>query len=149
MTLDEFLDDIYKGKPEERAKMEKEADKLIAIGDIISAMIELRKKAGLSQVEVAKKMNVLPPFINRIEQGDIDIRLSTVVKYLEAVKQTMKQKKSNKKYNLDKLASDIDRVGNNFGDYIEDFIEITDKKTGKTIKSIIYTVINIGNNNRK
>ena len=63
----------------------KEANKLITIGDTISEMIELRKKQNIRQTEIAQRMKVKKNFISRIERGDVDIRISTLIKYLDAM----------------------------------------------------------------
>ena len=47
-------------------------------------MAERRKKHGLSQTQVAAKMETSPSIVSRIESGG-DVRLSTLEKYLVAL----------------------------------------------------------------
>jgi len=47
-------------------------------------MAERRKKHGLSQTQVAAKMETSPSIVSRIESGG-DVRLSTLEKYLAAL----------------------------------------------------------------
>jgi ribosome-binding protein aMBF1 (putative translation factor) len=47
-------------------------------------MAERRKKIGLSQTQVAAKMETSPSIVSRIESGG-DVRLSTLEKYLMAL----------------------------------------------------------------
>lgn len=46
----------------------------------------MRKKAGLTQKELAERTGLSQPLIARIEKGDIDTRLSTARKMLEALR---------------------------------------------------------------
>jgi ribosome-binding protein aMBF1 (putative translation factor) len=80
-----FLNEQYKNKPKELTKMNKEAEKLIVIGDVIQDMVKIRIDLGINQTEIAQKMDVKKSFISRIERGDVDFRISTLIKYLKAL----------------------------------------------------------------
>jgi predicted transcriptional regulator len=45
----------------------------------------LRHRLGLSQVEVAARMGTSQSAVARFEAGDLDVRLSTVERYTEAL----------------------------------------------------------------
>lgn len=53
----------------------------------------LRKKAGLTQKDLAEKAGLSQSLIARIEKGDIDTRLSTAQKILEVIKKSEPTKK--------------------------------------------------------
>lgn len=48
-------------------------------------IVELRKKAKLSQSDLAKKMNVKREFVSRIESGNQNITLETLIRIANAV----------------------------------------------------------------
>jgi ribosome-binding protein aMBF1 (putative translation factor) len=47
-------------------------------------MAERRKKSGLSQTQVAARMETSPSIVSRVESGS-DVRISTLEKYLAAL----------------------------------------------------------------
>jgi HTH-type transcriptional regulator/antitoxin HipB len=49
------------------------------------ALRELRKRAGLTQEQVAARMGTSSTYLSRLEAGQRDIRLSTVLRLLDAV----------------------------------------------------------------
>jgi transcriptional regulator with XRE-family HTH domain len=49
------------------------------------ALRELRKRAGLTQEQVAEQMGTSSTYLSRLEAGQRDIRLSTVLRLLDAV----------------------------------------------------------------
>jgi len=51
---------------------------------------QLRKESGITQEELAKKLNTKKSVISRIENHAEDIRLSTLNKYAEALGRTLK-----------------------------------------------------------
>ncbi len=53
-----------------------------------------RKKAGLTQAELARKSNLSQSLIARIESNTVDPRLSTIRKIIDAIEETMKLKKT-------------------------------------------------------
>lgn len=79
-TFEELLDKNYgaTGTPE-RVRFEIKA-KAFAIGELIK---EERKLAHMSQQELADKTGTKKSFISRIENGHVDIQLSTLYKLLE------------------------------------------------------------------
>lgn len=46
---------------------------------------ELREQAGLSQTEVARRMGCKPSWISHLERGKFDPRLSTLLRYGNAI----------------------------------------------------------------
>lgn len=46
---------------------------------------ELRRQVGLSQADVAARMQVSPAAVWKLENGRMDPRLSTVLRYCEAI----------------------------------------------------------------
>ena len=79
-TFDEHLDQRY-GKigTEKRTNFEIKA-KAFAIGEILR---DARKKAHMTQEELAKKTGTRKSFISRIENGHSDIQLSTLYRLVE------------------------------------------------------------------
>jgi len=79
-TFDELLDIKY-GKPGTAARVEFE-EKAIAfmVGEMIK---EARKKAQLTQDDLAERIGTKKSYISRIENGKIDIQLSTLFKIFE------------------------------------------------------------------
>ncbi|MHA1410456.1 MAG: CBS domain-containing protein [Candidatus Odinarchaeia archaeon] len=55
---------------------------------------KLRKKAGLTQIELAEKANLSQSLIARIESASVDPRLSTLRKIFNAIDETMREKKT-------------------------------------------------------
>jgi len=56
---------------------------------LIGQMIESRKKAGISQYELAKTSGVKQAIISRLEAGSTDPRLSTIIRLLAADGKTL------------------------------------------------------------
>ncbi len=79
-TFDELLDLKY-GKPgtEKRDEFEIKA-KSFVVGEMIK---EERKKAHLTQDDLAKKTGTKKSYISRLENGKIDIQISTLFKIFE------------------------------------------------------------------
>jgi HTH-type transcriptional regulator/antitoxin HipB len=49
------------------------------------ALRELRKRAGLTQEQVAARMGTSSTYLSRLEAGQRDIRFSTILRLLDAV----------------------------------------------------------------
>jgi ribosome-binding protein aMBF1 (putative translation factor) len=79
-TFDELLDIKY-GKPgtEKRDEFEMKA-KAFIVGEMVK---EERKKAHLTQEDLAKKTGTKKSYISRLESGKIDIQISTLFKIFE------------------------------------------------------------------
>jgi HTH-type transcriptional regulator / antitoxin HipB len=79
-TFDELLDIKY-GKPgtEKRNVFEAKA-KAFVVGEMIK---EARKEAHLTQEELAKKTGTKKSYISRLENGKIDIQISTLFRIFE------------------------------------------------------------------
>lgn len=79
-TFDEHLDQRYGGiGTEKRTEFEIKA-KAFAIGEILR---DARKKAHLTQEQLATKTGTRKSFISRIENGHSDIQLSTLYRLVE------------------------------------------------------------------
>jgi len=79
-TFDELLDIKY-GKPGTPAREEFEGK---AVAFMVGEMIkEARKKAKLTQDDLADRIGTKKSYISRIENGKIDIQLSTLFKIFE------------------------------------------------------------------
>ena len=81
-TLDEILDVEYGpiGSPE-RNQFEQEAEAFI----LAERLKEERKKAGLTQQQLAEKIGTKKSYISRLENGKCDIQLSTLYKIFEGL----------------------------------------------------------------
>lgn len=79
-TFDELLDAKY-GKlgTEKRDEFEVKA-KAFVIGEMVK---EERKKAHLTQEDLAKRTGTKKSYISRLENGKIDIQISTLFKIFE------------------------------------------------------------------
>jgi len=79
-TFDELLDIKY-GKPgtPKRDEFETKA-KAFVIGEMIK---DARKEAHLTQEELARKTGTKKSYISRVENGKIDIQVSTLFKIFE------------------------------------------------------------------
>jgi predicted transcriptional regulator len=53
--------------------------------ELLADLIAQRHAAGLSQAEVADRMGTSQPAVARVEAGAVDVRLSTLRRYAEAV----------------------------------------------------------------
>jgi HTH-type transcriptional regulator/antitoxin HipB len=49
------------------------------------ALRELRKRTGLTQEQVAERMGTSSTYLSRLEAGQRDIRLSTILRLLDAL----------------------------------------------------------------
>lgn len=52
---------------------------------LIADLVELRRKRGLSQTDIAERMGTSQSALARVESGRSDVRLSTVARYAEAL----------------------------------------------------------------
>ncbi|MGI9611673.1 MAG: helix-turn-helix domain-containing protein [Acidimicrobiales bacterium] len=52
---------------------------------LIADLVELRRRRGLSQTDIAKRMGTSQSALARVESGRSDLRLSTVARYAEAL----------------------------------------------------------------
>lgn len=79
-TFDELLDIKY-GKPGTKKRDEFEVKaKSFVVGEMIK---EARKEAHLTQEELAEKSGTKKSYISRVENGKIDIQISTLFKIFE------------------------------------------------------------------
>jgi DNA-binding XRE family transcriptional regulator len=73
----EHLDEQYGKRGTEAREQYEQGFEAFKLGVMIQ---ELRKKEGLTQVELAQKCQITPNYISRIENNASDIRLSTLLK---------------------------------------------------------------------
>jgi len=52
---------------------------------VTGQLVSLRREIGLSQTEVAVRMGTSQSAVARFEAGDLDVRLSTLERYTEAL----------------------------------------------------------------
>ena len=79
-TINAHFDKKY-GKP--GTKSRKEFDQRAEAYLVAELVKESRKKAHLTQEELAKKLNVNRAYISKIERASSDVRLSTLRKIIE------------------------------------------------------------------
>jgi len=79
---DEILDIQYGklGTPE-RDKFEREAEAFV----LAERMKEERKKAGLTQEQLAERIGTKKSYISRLENGKADVQLSTLFKIFQGL----------------------------------------------------------------
>jgi predicted transcriptional regulator len=53
--------------------------------EVLAELAARRRAAGLSQAEVADRMGTSQPAVARLEAGAVDVRLSTLERYADAV----------------------------------------------------------------
>ncbi|TKG96581.1 XRE family transcriptional regulator [Puteibacter caeruleilacunae] len=79
-TINELFDQKYgKEGTESREEFARKAEAYM-IAELVK---ESRKKANLTQEELAKKLNVKRTFISKIERASSDVRLSTLRRIIE------------------------------------------------------------------
>ena len=83
-TFEEILDLEYgpKGTPE-RDQFDRDAEAFI----LAEQLKEERKKAGLTQAQLAEKIGTKKSYISRIENGKADVQLSTLFKIFQGLGQ--------------------------------------------------------------
>lgn len=81
-TFEEILDLEYgpKGTPE-RDQFDHDAEAFI----LAEQLKEERKKAGLTQAQLAEKIGTKKSYISRIENGKADVQLSTLFKIFQGL----------------------------------------------------------------
>ncbi|HZC26333.1 MAG TPA: helix-turn-helix domain-containing protein [Actinopolymorphaceae bacterium] len=52
---------------------------------LAAELVELRRRSGLSQTQVAARMGTSQSAVARLEGGDVDVRMSTLERYAAAV----------------------------------------------------------------
>lgn len=56
-----------------------------SVEEVAQAIIEARKRLGVSQRELAKRIGISPPTMNRIEKGGGNIEAKTLLRIAEAL----------------------------------------------------------------
>ena len=57
--------------------------------EISDRLRSLRESLGYTQAEVAARSGLSAPFVSKIESGRVDVRMSTVTRYLDAIGSTL------------------------------------------------------------
>jgi ribosome-binding protein aMBF1 (putative translation factor) len=79
-TINEFFDGKYGQKgTESRKKFEQKAEAYM-VAELVK---ESRKKAHLTQEQLAEKLNVKRTYISKIERASSDVRISTLRRIIE------------------------------------------------------------------
>jgi ribosome-binding protein aMBF1 (putative translation factor) len=79
--LDKFIAERAKRNPAFPAMV----DEALAARELLRELTQARIDQGLSQTVVAARMNSSQSVVARIEQGDRDVRISTLARYAAAV----------------------------------------------------------------
>ena len=61
---------------------------------LAQAIYSFRKKKGLSQIELAKRMSVKQQVISRVESGEANMTIDTLFRFLEALGIVLKVEKA-------------------------------------------------------
>ena len=59
--------------------------KSIEVYDFVQGLRKARINTDMSQTDIAKKLNLKKSYISRIENGNSDFRLSTLIRYLDSI----------------------------------------------------------------
>lgn len=79
-TINEFFDQKYgKKDTHERVEFERKSEAYM-VAELVK---ESRKKAHLTQQQLAEKLNVNRTYISKIERASSDVRISTLRKIIE------------------------------------------------------------------
>lgn len=81
----ERIDRILRGAGEKGETFAVDEASAILAGRLLGSLIAARKKAGLSQAEVARRMRVPQPAIVRLEAGTHSPTLTTLARYASAI----------------------------------------------------------------
>ncbi len=89
-TLDEGINFLYKDRAEREAikkRMDKDAENLLKSFHKKTAMKlrNARERAGITQAQLAYKLNTQPSAISRIESGEQNISIEYLVKICNAI----------------------------------------------------------------
>lgn len=79
-TINEFLDQKYGKEGTKSRENFKQKAEAYMIAELVK---ESRKKAKLTQEQLAEKLNVKRTYISKIERASSDIRISTLRKIIE------------------------------------------------------------------
>ena len=79
-TINEHFDRKYGEKGNKSRKAFEERAEAYMVAELVK---ESRKKAHLTQEQLAKKLNVKRTYISKIERASSDVRLSTLRKIIE------------------------------------------------------------------
>jgi ribosome-binding protein aMBF1 (putative translation factor) len=81
-TINDYLDDKY-GKSGTKSRSEfKQKAQAYMVAELVK---EARKKAKLTQEELAQKIDLKRPHISRIERAETDVRISTLQKIAQGL----------------------------------------------------------------
>lgn len=78
ITLEEYL-------ASETPEFRKEVEKMTSEMAMEYSLSKLREELEMSQKEVAKNLNVTQPAVSKIEKNAEDVKLSTLIRYVNAL----------------------------------------------------------------
>lgn len=81
----DFLDEIIEERAARNPDFPKRVDAALHRRELLRALAQVRARVGLSQGEVATRMQTSQPAIAKIEAGEVDIRTSTLERYAAAL----------------------------------------------------------------
>ncbi len=85
VSLEQFAQAVSKDNVEFAEALREERKALELCNEVRQHLKELRRSAGLSQEQVAKSMDISQPAVSKIENGEGDIGLLTICRYLRAL----------------------------------------------------------------
>ncbi|EYT66876.1 helix-turn-helix transcriptional regulator [Curtobacterium flaccumfaciens pv. flaccumfaciens] len=77
------------GFDEDSAEVRRAREEAAIYAESVSKLAVARKDAGLSQAQVAERMNTTQSAISEIEAGRKDVRLTTLIRYAQAVQRSL------------------------------------------------------------
>lgn len=77
------------GFDEQSAEVRRAREEAAIYADSVAALFAARKSEGLSQAQVADRMGTTQSAVSEIEAGSKDMRLSTLIRYAQAVDRTI------------------------------------------------------------
>ncbi len=77
-TLKDVMNEEVKGDKDRILAIEVERAKLV----MAEKLVEIREKQGMTQAELAKRLNISQQVISRIESGENNLTLTTLIKLL-------------------------------------------------------------------
>jgi ribosome-binding protein aMBF1 (putative translation factor) len=81
----DFLDEVVEESTQRNPKFPKLVEAAAARRRLLRGLAQKREQVGLTQKQVAERMETSQSAVARMEAGEIDVRLSTVDRYAAAI----------------------------------------------------------------